>query len=79
MEYRINAVMAANDVEAIEQAIREMDPAAMAGLDPGGEVLMVSTVIGDEALLSILKQGGHCISAAQLERVPSVCCGGCGG
>lgn len=79
MEYRINAAIATTGVEAIEQAIGEVDPAVVVGLDPSGKVLMVSTVIGDEALLSIFNQVGHGISAQQLERVPSVCCGGCGG
>ena len=79
MEYKINTAIAAAEVEAIEQAIGEVDPAALAGLDPSGKVLMVSTVIGGDALLAILDQAGHGISEAQLERVPSVCCGGCGG
>ena len=29
--------------------------------------------------LAMLNQAGHVVSMEQLERVPSVCCGGCGG
>ena len=54
MEYKINAAIAATEVEAIEQALGEVDPAALAGLDPSGKVLMVSTVIGGDALLVFL-------------------------
>ncbi len=79
MEYKINMPTAFIKLEAIEQAISEMDPAAVAGLDASGTVLMVSTTIGDVALLSVLGQAGHRVSLEQLERVPSVCCGGCGG
>lgn len=79
MEYRINLPAPFIQLEAIEQAIGEMDPAMVVGLDASGTVLMVSTTIGDQALLSALDRVGHRISLEQLERVPSVCCGGCGG
>ena len=79
MEYKINMSAAFIELEAIEQAIGEIDPAAVAGLDASGTVLRVSTTLGDDALLSVLGKAGHRISLEQLERVPSGCCGGCGG
>ena len=79
MEFKIKTSITATEAAALELAISDVDPAALAALDAAGTVLMVSTVIGDEALLAMLNQAGHVVSKEQLERVPSVCCGGCGG
>ena len=79
MEFKIKTSITATEAAALELAISEVDPAALAAVDAAGTVLMVSTVIGDEALLAMLNQAGHVVSMEQLERVPSVCCGGCGG
>lgn len=79
MQYRVKTVAVPLDMEAIEQAIGEVDPAAVSDLDPAGDVLRVSTVLGGQELLSIINQAGYVISMDQLERMPSDCCGGCGG
>ena len=53
MEFKIKTSITATEAAALELAISEVDPAALAALDAAGTVLMVSTVIGDEALLAV--------------------------
>ena len=55
-EFKIKTSITATEAAALELAISEVDPAALAALDAAGTVLMVSTVIGDEALLAMLNQ-----------------------
>lgn len=79
MQFKINTLGVAPDLDAIEQAITAADPSAVVDLDASGSVLRISTVMGDAELIGTLQQGGYAVPLPRLERVPSECCGGCGG
>lgn len=79
MQFRINAPGPEIYLDAIEDALRAVDPAAMADLDAAGRVVRVSATIGDAELVALMRQSGLPVTLEQIERVPSECCGGCGG
>ena len=79
MQYRIQLAGVPADLGAIEHAIVDRDPSALLDLDATGRLLRVSTLLDDDELLAAVNRAGVPATALQLERVPSECCGGCGG
>lgn len=77
MQFQIRMAGPMPDIDAIEHAIREVDPAAL--VDMVGQTLRVAASIDATLLASLISQAGYPVSQHQLERVPSECCGGCGG
>ena len=67
------------DVPAIEQALQQADPSAMIDLDGTTASLRISTYLEGGELLGLMSGAGFTIPSADLERLPSECCGGCGG
>lgn len=75
MEYRIHLGGTPAQAAAIEARLIEQDPSALCDFDAG--LFRVSTLLGDTDLLTLMADAGMPLQAAQLERLPSVCCGGC--
>ena len=67
------------DLAAIENAIADLDPAVLLDADVFGQVMRISTVLTEDELLACLRQVDVHAAPGDLERQPSVCCGGCGG
>ncbi|NDK37431.1 hypothetical protein DT603_01035 [Pseudoxanthomonas gei] len=67
------------DIAAIERAIAELDPAMVVDFDQAASALRISSVATEAELLACLRQAGVGGAQDQLVRVPSECCGGCGG
>lgn len=79
MQYRIHGPIVQSHLPAIEASLAIEDPAALVDLDAGGQLLRIATSLPDSAVRSALRRAGCDIDPLQLERVPSECCGGCGG
>lgn len=79
MQFKIRITGLSPDVGAIEQTIRVVDPSALVDIDPTGQTLRVAASIDATHLLGLMGQAGFPVVEDQLERVPSECCGGCGG
>ncbi|MFP7721392.1 hypothetical protein [Lysobacter sp. A3-1-A15] len=79
MEFRIDAAGAVPDLTAIEDALRAFDPAAMVDVQASTSVIRVAATINEHELLGMMQRLGLPVTAASIERVPSVCCGGCSG
>jgi|SRR5690348_1586883 len=79
MEFHIKTRGASRDLDAINDALTGVDPSAMADMDPVDANLRVAAELGSPELLALLARAGHPIGWKQLEEVPSVCCGACGG
>lgn len=79
MQFRIRIAGPMPEVGAIEHAIREVDPSASVDTDRTGQTLRVAASIGASHLLGLMGEAGYPVAEDQLERVPSECCGGCGG
>ncbi len=79
MEYRVDLAGATIELAAVNNALRAADPAALADLDPVVDTLRVSTWVDPDALVAVLQRVGLAVDSGQVERVPSVCCGGCSG
>lgn len=79
MKYTIAIHEHAIDISVIEQALLQADPAAMLDLDKATLLIRVSTCLGDNELVNLVTEVGFPISSADVQGVPSECCGGCGG
>ncbi|MGV8932250.1 MAG: hypothetical protein ACOH1R_09130 [Luteimonas sp.] len=78
MEFRIRMMGAAPDIDTIEDALRVIDPAALADVDGSG-LLRVAAMMDAAQLAASLSQAGYPVAAHQVTQLPSICCGGCSG
>lgn len=62
------------NLDGFNGTLLEIGPVAVAGIAPGGASLRVSA-----SLIALLTQAGYPVDWKQLEEVPTVCCGACGG
>jgi hypothetical protein len=79
MEFHIKTRGASPDLDAINDALTAIDPSAMADIDPVDLSLRIAAELGSAELLALLARAGYPADWKQLEQVPSVCCGACGG
>ena len=79
MEYRIELFGALPAAATVAALLEREDAAAVSDLEPGGRVWRVNTSLGSEELLALFARVGCRVSPAQLQQLPSVCCGGCSG
>jgi len=79
MEFHIEIVGPAPDVDAITDAILALDPAALVDIDPTGPVLRVAAALDALELLALMQQAGYPVAPDRVFQVPSICCGGCSG
>ncbi len=79
MEYVIRLGDAPVDLAAIERQLLDLDPAALIDLDAASGALRCSTSALAVELLMALADAGHRVTPDAIERLPSVCCGGCSG
>lgn len=79
MEFHIKTRGVEPNLDAINGALLEIDPVAVADIEPGGASLRVSAALSSPELIALLTQAGYPVDWKQLEEVPSVCCGACGG
>lgn len=79
MEFHVKIMGVRPNLDAINEALLEIDPTAVADIDPGNASLRVAAELSSPELLALLSQAGYSVDWKQLEQVPSVCCGACGG
>ncbi len=79
MEFHIKMAGPTPDIDAIQQAIHEVDPSALVDIDPTGETLRVAASVNAIQLVSLINQAGYRVAQPQVTQLPSICCGGCSG
>jgi hypothetical protein len=79
MEFHIDIPGAAPDPRVIEDAIRDVDPAALVDIDPASPRLRIATSVDARQLVALISQAGYRVDPAQVRQLPSICCGGCSG
>ncbi len=79
MEYTIELRTGTVDIDRIRDELEQIDPAAIVDADPQGHGLRVSANMLDRELVSAFEHAGHPSGSIVITRLPSVCCGGCGG
>jgi len=78
MHYRIDTVGRVEPA-AIERLLHAIDAAAMVDADARAGGLRISTVVGADELSALLRDAGCTLGLGGIVRLPSDCCGGCGG
>ncbi len=79
MEFHIRLEGDAPDVDALGEAIRRLDPAALVDIDPAGQVVRVAAALRASELVRTLDEAGWPVPDARIRQLPSICCGGCSG
>lgn len=79
MEYHINFCGSAPSASAIEDIVREVDPAAMVDIGQGAATLRIAASIGVGELAALVSRAGIAVAPSQVVQLPSICCGGCSG
>ena len=79
MQYAIALEQTGLDLPALEAQVQSFDPSGLVDYDPATSRLRISTIVLAIELVFILKQAGYRVPLSDIEHVPSVCCGGCGG
>lgn len=79
MEFNIHLKQPQPDLAAVESALLSIDPAAVLDMDRAAGKLRVSSCATETELISMMANAGHAIEPGDIERLPSVCCGGCSG
>lgn len=79
MQFTLSNLAARPDVERIERALTDLDPAAIADFDDATGTLRMSTLLEPSGIAQALADAGLPVAPDTLRRQPSECCGGCGG
>lgn len=77
MEFRIRLASETPDMTAIDEALRQVDPAAIIDRDPAGGALRATVWVGAAELAAVLAQAGY--PPSEMQQLASVCCGDCSG
>lgn len=79
MEFSLPVIGLVPDLIEIERVLVATDPAALLDLSGDGNSLRISTSASDQELIECLQAAGIPARVDDLTRLPSICCGGCGG
>lgn len=79
MEFHVQTAGTSPDLEAILDAIQQVDPSAVMDIDEAGQVLRVAAAVDLPELLDLLDQAGFPVGPEKVYQLPSICCGGCSG
>lgn len=78
MEFHVTTNDASARLAAIEDAILDIDPAAVVDIDADG-VLRVAAALDAGGLERLLADAGVALAPGSIRQLPSICCGGCSG
>jgi hypothetical protein len=79
MEVHLHRALDSYQREQLTDRLLDLDPAALIDLDHASGHLRIATLAHSEDLLTLLRDLEPGVTAADIEHIPSGCCGGCGG
>jgi hypothetical protein len=79
MQYAVRTPAVTTAPDALERLLHRLDPAALVDRDPLTGELRVSSFVGADTLREVLLAAGIVTAPHEVARLPSECCGGCGG
>ncbi|MBD9367111.1 hypothetical protein [Xanthomonas sp. XNM01] len=79
LEFTIHAGTTRPDLAAVEGALLEFDPSALIDTDAASGNLRIWANASELELSLLLAKAGYPVPVSRIERMPSVCCGGCSG
>ena len=79
MEFHICLDRPVPDLAAIDDAIRDVDPAAVLDVDASGSIMRVAAAVSALELVDLLGSAGYPVERERVSQLPSICCGGCSG
>jgi hypothetical protein len=79
MEFSVNLSAPLPGDARLAALLETEDPAAVGELDQAAQLWRVNTVLTALDLVDLLARAGSPTPLSRVQRLPSVCCGGCGG
>lgn len=79
MQYEIGGELCNEAPESVERVLHAVDSAAIVDRNPRSGALRVSSVVAPGELSELLQRAGYSMERTHIVRLPSECCGGCGG
>ena len=79
MHYEIGGELSLECPEAVERVLHAVDAAALVDRDAASGTLRVWSVVAPGELSELLQRAGYSLAGTRIVRLPSTCCGGCGG
>lgn len=79
MEFSLRIAGPAPDLAAVAHELGAVDPSVLIDLAASGQAVRISTMATEQELLDCLRAAGVNATVDDIARLPSVCCGGCGG
>ena len=79
MEYHVRIAGPLPAFNAIDDAIRDADPAALVDTDAAHTTLRIATLLPRVEVAGLIAAAGHPVTLDQVRQLPSICCGGCSG
>jgi hypothetical protein len=79
MEFHIAIADTRPPLEAIEDAMFDVDSNALVDLDPSGSTLRISSFVTIGDLIDVMQRTGWTVAPEQVVQLPTICCGGCSG
>jgi hypothetical protein len=79
MQFTVQTFPITPDLPRVEAALADLDPSAIVDFDARSATLRLSTLLEPSQIAQALSVGGLAVDAVQVMRMPSECCGGCGG
>ena len=79
MQFTVKLAGTTPDTDAIRQALTDADPSAMVDIEPNGQTLRIASSLETDQLSTLITRAGHPVAESEIQRLPSECCGGCGG
>lgn len=79
MEFHIALTDASPRPDVVQDAMYDIDPAALVDLDMSGLVMRISSYVPVGDLIGVLQRTGWPVKPEQVVQLPNICCGGCSG
>lgn len=79
MEFSLRIDGRVPDLIAIGRELSAVDPSVLFDLAASGQAVRISAMATEQELLDCLRAAGVDATIDDITRLPSVCCGGCGG
>lgn len=79
MQLNVFPIETRPDVAVLEAALVAVDPSSVLDFDASSSTLRVSTLLEPAQVAQTLSAAGLPVELVNVTRMPSDCCGGCGG
>lgn len=79
MEFHVHLTHGQPVLADLETTLLGVDPSAVVDVDATGDTLRLAGAFTAAEVVTLMHRAGYPVDPAQVEQLPSICCGGCSG